>query len=199
MPSLRSRLGTVAYRGLGVLPVPVPPAWSPVFLIGCGRSGTTITGQVLSQHRDICLLNEPRHVWRAINRETDIWYDGVNEGGKLALDADDVQRGDAIRASRMFYLRRFVSRRPLLVDKLPINSFRMAYLRRLFPTCRFVHVLRHGLEVAHSIARTGPRWYGANDAQNGVHLSGTVCTMALTRRSCRTAIRRSNVAWLNGP
>jgi hypothetical protein len=188
----------MAYQSLGALPVPVPRKWSPVFLIGCGRSGTTITGQVLSQHRGICLLNEPRHLWRAINRDTDIWYNGVNEGGKLSLDAGDVQPGDATRASRMFYLRQFVSRRPLLVDKLPINSFRIAYLRRLFPACRFVHILRHGLEVAHSIAHAGPRWYGANDARKWRALAAYGVQHGLDAtflENCTSPVERGLVEW----
>lgn len=188
----------MAYRGLGALPVPVPRTWSPVFLIGCGRSGTTISGQILSQHRGICLLNEPRHLWRAINRATDIWYDGVNEGGKLALGAGDVGRGDALRASRMFYLRQFVAGRPLLVEKLPINSFRINYLRQLFPACRFIHVLRHGLEVAHSIAHTGARWYGANDARKWGALAQYGVEHGLDPDflgTCKSPVERGLVEW----
>ena len=51
------------------------------------------------------------------------------------------------------------------MEKLPINNFRLDFIDHLFPTSRFVHLVRHGLEVARSIARTGPRWYGANHGQ----------------------------------
>jgi hypothetical protein len=193
----------MAYRGLGALPVPVPQKWSPVFLIGCGRSGTTIIGKILNQHRSICLLNEPRHLWRAINRDTDIWYDdiwydGVNEGGKLSLGASDVQDGESMRANRMFYLRQIVSRQPLLVEKLPINSFRIAYLRQLFPKCRIIHLLRHGLEVAHSIARTGPRWYGANDSRKWRALTKYGLQHGLSvafLKNCKSSVERGLVEW----
>ena len=164
LPSVRSRLATRFYRVVGALPIRVPESWSPTFLVGCGRSGTTITGQVLNRHREIAFVNEPRYIWRAINPETDIWYVGTNQtGGKLSLDANDAENDQSTAARRMFRLRQGLSRRQRLLEKLPINSFRIAYLRALFPTCRLIHIVRNGLEVAHSIARTGPAWYGANN------------------------------------
>ena len=37
----------------------------PIFIIGIGRSGTTILGKVLSIHKDICWLNEPKLMWHS--------------------------------------------------------------------------------------------------------------------------------------
>ena len=37
--------------------------FSPVFIIGCGRSGTTILGDTLSKHPKIEYLNERRDLW----------------------------------------------------------------------------------------------------------------------------------------
>ena len=34
--------------------------FAPVFIIGCGRSGTTILGETLSKHSKIKYLNERR-------------------------------------------------------------------------------------------------------------------------------------------
>lgn len=165
-PRLRSRVGTAVYQIIGRLPWPVPVDWAPVFLIGCGRSGTTVTGQILSQHPNVCLLNEPRHIWRAALPASDIWYDFSNDRvPRMSLGANDVTESEGIRCRRMFYLRQRFSGRPLLLEKLPINNFRIDFLDRVFPGCRFVHLVRHGLEVARSIAKTGPRWYGANGGQ----------------------------------
>lgn len=166
LPSWRSKLGSAVYRCVGRLPWPVPEDWSPTFLIGCGRSGTTITGQICARHPSICLLNEPRHIWRAALPATDIWYQHSSDvNPRMVLGASDIKDRDRICCRRMFYVRQRLAGRPLLMEKLPINNFRLELLAHIFPGCRFVHLIRHGLEVAQSIARTGPRWYGANGNQ----------------------------------
>lgn len=199
LPSVRSRLATNFYRVVGVLPMLVSETWSPIFLVGCGRSGTTIIGQVLKRHRDICLVNEPRYIWRAINPETDIWYARVNQsGGKLSMDASDADRRQTIAARRMFRFRQRLSGRQHLLEKLPINSFRIAYLRALFPKCRLIHLVRHGLEVAHSIARTSPRWYGPNDGHKWYILEQYGAAHGIQQRfldGCRSDLEKGLVEW----
>lgn len=38
---------------------------SPVFILGAGRSGTTILGILMSMHRKVGFLNEPKAMWHA--------------------------------------------------------------------------------------------------------------------------------------
>lgn len=165
--SWRSWLATQVYRGIGAAPwPPVPEAWTPMFLIGCGRSGTTILGELLSQHPAIVVLNEPRHIWRAVLPASDIWYFRQQPPpAKLVLSGDDIDGRGIARSRRMFYVAQRLARKRLLVEKLPANAFRLPWLRRIFPHARFLHLVRHGLEVAHSIAREGNRWYAPNGEQ----------------------------------
>jgi hypothetical protein len=55
--------------------------------------------------------------------------------------------------------------RPRLVEKLPINAFRLPFLAAAFPGARFVLILREGTVVAESIARFAKRedWFGSGD------------------------------------
>src|SRR5205807_1050578 len=46
---------------------------SPVFILGCGRSGTTILGNLLAQHPSVTYLHEHRPLWTSAYPETDIW------------------------------------------------------------------------------------------------------------------------------
>ncbi|MBN1225030.1 MAG: sulfotransferase [Candidatus Aminicenantes bacterium] len=41
--------------------------------------------------------------------------------------------------------------KPVLIEKLPINNFRLNLILRIFPDARFIHIYRNGLEVARSM------------------------------------------------
>jgi len=160
---LAKRVTAIAGEIYSILPF--PGISSPVFIIGCGRSGTTILGNSLSKHRRITYLNEPRHLWFSAFPETDIWTSkAYSRNGKLLLtEADfDVRKGKKL--SRLFRFATIVERRPILVEKLPINNFRLNLIHTIFPDARFIHIYRNGLEVARSIGRAseGGGWFGAN-------------------------------------
>ena len=137
----------------------------PVFIIGCGRSGTTIFGTALSKHRDVTYLNEPRHLWFAAYPETDIWTPkAYSRHGKLVLTSADVAHRKSKKISRLFRFETIKSRKPVLIEKLPINNFRLNFIHQIFPDARFIHIYRNGLEVARSIEKLSERgsWFGAN-------------------------------------
>jgi len=134
----------------------------PVFVVGCGRSGTTALGALLGHHRGLAYLNEPRHIWASEPR-TDVWSDQARmRGGRLELTAGDLApaAGESIRRLFAAEVRRQGAAR--LVEKLPINGFRIGYLDALCPDSLFVHLVRDGHAVARSIAARaadGP-WFG---------------------------------------
>lgn len=137
----------------------------PAFIVGCGRSGTTIFGRVLSGHPDVCYLNEPRHLWIAAIDRSDVWSRlAARRGGRLVLDGSDADPTTVGKLSRLFQRELERSGRRLAVEKLPANSFRVGFLRAAFPAARFVHLVRHPASVAQSIARQVPTgWFGARD------------------------------------
>lgn len=143
---------------------PFPGVAHPIFILGCGRSGTTILGKVLSKHGKITYLNEPRDLWSSAYPETDVWTSNAHTfGGKIHLSAADVDGGKSRRIRRMFRFESLISGRPVLIEKLPINNFRLGFIRAIFPKARYIHIYRNGLEVASSIARanrTGD-WFGS--------------------------------------
>lgn len=158
MHSLRSSFSRKIYTLLPTRPV----LTRPVFIVGCGRSGTTILGKLLSQHAQLAYLNEPRHIWRH-EPQTDIWSENSNlNGGKLVLTADDFSEVAATRIHTAFAVEVRIQGKHRLVEKLPINSFRIEFINRLFPEALFIHIIRNGIEVAHSIAELSDRkpWFG---------------------------------------
>ena len=137
----------------------------PVFIIGCGRSGTTILGFALSKHKDVTYLNEPRHLWFSAYPETDIWTpEARTRNGKLVLTATDTEPGKNAKLSQLFQFESIKSGKPILVEKLPVNNFRLEFIQEIFPDAHFIHIYRNGLEVARSIEKrsNAGAWFGAN-------------------------------------
>ena len=136
-----------------------------MFVVGCGRSGTTALGGLLGHHRAIVYLNEPRHIW-ATEPRTDVWSDEARwRGGRLELTADDLTPAAGDRIRRLFAAEVRGEGAARLVEKLPVNSFRIGYLDALCADCLVVHLVRDGHAVARSIvvrAANGP-WFGHDD------------------------------------
>ncbi len=138
----------------------------PLFLIGCGRSGTTILGECIARHRRVAYLYEPRLLWTRAYPIADIWTPSAQRrGGRIVLTAADATPQQSATLQRLFAFQTRLRRRPALVEKYPINNFRLSLLAAVFPDARYVHIRRDGREVARSIqARAdNPRnpWFGA--------------------------------------
>jgi hypothetical protein len=156
------------------------------FITGCGRSGTTILGQILSHHPQVRYLNDRFDVWVEPLAVTDIWGQREMRAGlaaesdaaaasgctaRVELTADDARRlSDEERRRFLGRLESERGGRPLLVEKLAINNFRLNFLMELCPGALLINIRRHGVEVARSIeqkAKLG-HWYGLGDRKWGL-------------------------------
>lgn len=146
----------------------------PIFIVGTGRSGTTVLGVVMSLHRDVGFLNEPKAMWHAIHHREDVIGNYTDEPGRYRLDEQEASEDITGRAHRLFgaYLRTVNATRVL--DKYPELIFRVPFVRAIFPDARFVFVVRDGWDAIHSIEnwsrRLGTRtddevhdWWGLNN------------------------------------
>ncbi len=140
------------------------------FITGCARSGTTILGEILSHHEDVQFLNDRHDLWIETFPVADIWGERHGEpvpGTKLALTREDCQFAGGA-GSRQALLRKLEAERngkPLLIEKLPINNFRLDFLQHLFPDAYFLNIIRHGVEVGLSLQKLilAKVWYGRDD------------------------------------
>jgi hypothetical protein len=172
----------------------------PVFIVGCGRSGTTILGTALSKHDRITYLDERRDLWISAYPQTDVWTAKASaRGGKIKLAAShgNAQRSRELR--RAFRLELARSGRPVLLEKLPINSFRLEFIESIFPDGRYIHIHRNGVEVAKSIERfcAQKQWFGA-DQYKWQQLSEVANMRTATSelpRLCKTDFEKGLLEW----
>lgn len=133
----------------------------PIFILGTGRSGTTILGIVLSMHRDIGFLNEPKALWHAIYPNEDVIGSYSRQEAKYRLgdfDADDVVKHNAHRLFGAYLASVFSSR---VVDKYPELIFRVPFVKAIFPDAKFLFLVRNGWDTCASIEN----WSGRLGAQ----------------------------------
>ena len=137
--------------------------FKPVFLIGCGRSGTTILGHSIGSHPQVTYLNERLDIWNKAYPEFDIWSGQISEP---ILEANDshFHPEKTARLRQEMHIEQAVSRSKLVLEKTPINNFRLPFLQAAFPDARYIYLHRNGLEVARSIERLSSKggWYGKN-------------------------------------
>ena len=65
-----------------------PPVINSAYLIGCGRSGTTICGSVFKSHPSLHYFSEPYHLWATIDPTIDVLnFYHIGVASILLLDA----------------------------------------------------------------------------------------------------------------
>jgi len=123
----------------------------PTFLIGCGRSGTTILGQVLSLHNEVSYFFEPYHLWAAIDPLTDVLNLYHRVDAYFLMDALHCHEEAQIRFNRLF-LENLPNKNSLtVIEKTPLNAMRIGYINALAPRAKFIHIVRDGVDVSCSI------------------------------------------------
>ncbi len=106
----------------------------PIIILGSVRSGTTLLGNVLKQHPDICYWEEPKHIWRH----------------RHAYRRHDVlSAADATPAIKRYITTQFAqylaaSGKSRFLEKTPSNCLRVPFIRAIFPDALYIHLIRDG-------------------------------------------------------
>jgi hypothetical protein len=144
-----------------------PPDHPAPFIVGVGRSGTTLLRMMLDAHPQLAIPPETHFVprligaaeaWRvtperlldaAINDPHRRWGDfGISEEEYLERlrEIPTVNQADPVRAFFRLYAEK--AGKPRWGDKTPGYLTRMRRIKRTLPEARFVHVIRDGRDVA---------------------------------------------------
>ncbi|MFP4041084.1 MAG: sulfotransferase family protein [Desulfosudaceae bacterium] len=114
------------------------------FIIGSPRSGTTILGNILDRHESIGEWYEPYYIWlRYFDNE-------VDDHWRLDDRVADKAREYLRREFRIYQQKRGVS---LVVDKSPGHAFNIDKIKAVFPSARWIHILRDGRDTTLSIKK----------------------------------------------
>jgi len=120
------------------------PYSSPHFLIGFPRSGTTLSGRILSRHGDITVSDEEDGIDQLkFYAQSGFGLNFIEDLPKLDKDQlaflhdkyDEMQsRGPSSSAA------------PCYIDKLPLNVLNVTQIHALFPQAKFLYISRHPLD-----------------------------------------------------
>lgn len=135
-----------------LLPASAPPA-SPVFVIGCPRSGTSVLLRGLLRSPEL----------RSVQSEGHILWDEFHHPRERGWDSDALGAADVVDREREYVhlAVRWFTRGRRFVDKTPENCLRIAYLESLFPGATFVFLRRRAADNVNSLIegwRARPRF-----------------------------------------
>jgi hypothetical protein len=137
-PEIREKnLSEVGYflRGLW-WDVTRPTMVDPIFVVGCSRSGTTVTYETIAAAPQLLSFSyEIPGFWN------NLWGPHKNHWHSEAAYAEDAQPSHRDAAMRYFYQRLGLGR---VLDKTCINVMRLPYLYKLFPGSMFIYIHRDG-------------------------------------------------------
>jgi len=147
-----------------------------VFIVGSGRSGTTLLRNILEHHPcvgvspelkffDVILANRTRYLFKSwdqkkriianrmyrksMQSEDPLWQGSVLSLAKIENTIDTAKNYDEIFLS---LLDLYSTNRdaPIQIEKTPSNVFFLKKIAKKFPNARFIHIVRDGREVVAS-------------------------------------------------
>ena len=150
------------YRLWSALPLRGPEL-RPIFILGVGRSGTTILGTILALHRDVGYLNEPKALWHAALGDDDLIGSYSDQPGRYRMSGADAGAKAVHRLHRNYRAFLWLSGSRRVVDKYPELLFRTAMIDAAFPGAKKILLLRNGADICQSIAGWSER-HGGKDS-----------------------------------
>lgn len=144
----------------------------PIFIIGAGRSGTTMIREALMQHSDIAAFEfEMNYLWR---------YGHADLPHDLLCSEEHLNPDIISHIQHAFFEEAKKQNKSRVLDKTVANVMRPIYLQAVFPDALILHVIRDGRAVTASAMK---RWATPQPAQYFLSKLQTIPVSTLPRVS----------------
>src|SRR5437764_3784442 len=138
----------------GVMLRQVPVCCNPIFIIGSQRSGTSILARALGQHSALWYSSEGHVFYRLFDphRLDEVYASEIGRPVRW-IHKEGVTRLEFFESMGMGLNALFTSRSggKRWIEKTPENTLIVDVLADMFPGSSFVHILRDGRHVVHSM------------------------------------------------
>ena len=185
----------------------------PIYIVGTGRSGTTVLGQILALHRQLQFLNEPKAIWHYAIGDEDLIGSYSSSHATVRIEPHVAGKEEQSRLLKAYSWALRLGRAKRVVDKYPELIFRVPFVLRLMPNARLIALVRNGVDSCSSVNNWIDRnkiehadethdWWGRNDRKWNLLVDQIVPEHAdlapyhRELRSCRNHHDRAAVEWI---
>ena len=143
------------------------PSFTPVFVVGTPRSGTTLLQVLLSAHPDVCTVRETHLFDHYVGALNAVWKReranaATPNGLKGFMDEDAFRDSIAVWARHVLTLAwRAAGARPVFIEKTPPHINYHRWIATAFPNARFLQIVRDPRSVAASLLAARKERWGA--------------------------------------
>ena len=147
-----------------------PEIIAPIFIIGCQRSGTTIFYRKFAFHPELATITRttrraPNNLWimrlfmLLRSREKNFKPIGGEVWNKFTPPDSDMMHAADVTPRMRAYYHKLIRNHLILfnkkrfLNKSPSNSVKIGFLNEIFPDAYFIHIIRDGRAVTHSLSR----------------------------------------------
>ncbi len=125
-------------------------SFTPIFIFGMPRSGTTLTEQIIASHPKVFGADELDILTRFVVNQVAIWTQTPLLGGINQLDTRQLQELSVIYQTRM---QKIVPGWDFITDKFLANYLAIGLIKLIMPWSKVINLKRHPMDIALSIYR----------------------------------------------
>jgi len=130
----------------------VDPGFTPIFVIGLHRSGTTLAERIVSGHSMVAAGGETYDVTSALHRATGIHFRG--ELHRCVLEREATFDYRRIGWEYLKGMQWRAKGKQFVTDKLPSNYMNVGFIAKALPSAKFICLRRNPIDVGLSNLRT---------------------------------------------